>query len=83
MGREERIELVREHDVTLIEMGHAHYNEVANDEGEPENTMKDALRIRAKVWSHVQIQRVQASIELQQVELRQVSSSPNKNGKKW
>jgi len=31
VGREELIELVRKRDVTLIEMGHTHYNEIAND----------------------------------------------------
>lgn len=132
VGREELIELIRKHDVTLIEMGHTHYNEIANDgrtiyaatrstgqieegpvgfsvtnidEGvvswrflelgalpaivitspsddrlitnleEQDNTTKSTFRIRAKIWSRAQIQRVHASFERQQVELQQVSGS--------
>ncbi len=33
VGREEVTRLVREYDVSLIEMGHTHYNEIANDGG--------------------------------------------------
>jgi predicted phosphodiesterase len=131
-GGEELRDLVRKYDVQLIDMGHTHYNEIANDgrtlytatrstgqieEGpvgfsvtnidggvvswrffelwdlpavmitlpSDERLMTDSslvhrparegLRVRAKVWDIVEIQRVRATLAEQTVELRRVAGS--------
>ena len=132
VGRDHLVELVQKHNVRLIDMGHTHYNEVANDgrtiytatrstgqieEGpvgfsvtnlddgvvswrflelgelpaviitspsdqrlitdssEPGTAVVDGLRVRAKAWGKTKIQRVHATLEQEQVQLRQVPGS--------
>lgn len=131
-GSEELRDLVRKYNVQLIDMGHTHYNEIANDgrtlytatrstgqieEGpvgfsvtnidggfvswrffelgdlpavmitspSDERLMtdsslvhrpaRDGLRVRAKVWSNTEIQRVHATFAEQNLELQRITGS--------